>query len=400
MLPISTIIQRNVAGKVLQYLLVFCIQWVLVRLLAAEQSGFFFNDLYRVLFICFLLSAGLDYSAIAWISSKGAGTRRIIFHLIWVGIVGSLVLWLIIWFGFPFANIQLNTSRLVLVTFGVGNLFLLLLVGVLTAHQRFQSINRVLNSTNALFLLGLLIYAHSEAIPNVGYLLTAYGGLCVLQAITLLFVSMQLPSETDEQPIDWASFYRYGVGIMAGALVFFCFIRVDHFFVERYCTPATLGNYVQGGKIGQYYLHAGSLISSSLLPILSKNKPAWTFDQWFRQVRWYMFAMAVATILLLLAGSSLYPWVFGAGFNEMHVYMNGLLPGYFCLGLVTIMNAVFLAKGKIAMLFWSDLIGLLLVIVFDWLIVPDYGAIGAAIVHATVYFLLFLFLLINIRKQF
>ncbi|MFM7709815.1 MAG: hypothetical protein ACKO5C_02755, partial [Ferruginibacter sp.] len=231
MLPISTIIQRNVAGKGLQYLLVFCTQWILVRLLQADHSGFFFNDLYRVLFICFLLSAGLDYSAIAWITGKGADTRRIIVHLFWVVLVGSLVLWLIIWVGFPFVHIQLHTSRLVLLTFGVGNLFQLLFLGALTAHQRFQSINRVLNSTNALFLLGLVVIIYTAGKPNVGYVLFAYGGLCLLQGIILLFVSMQHATETNEQPIDWFVFYRYGMGIMAGALVFFCFIRIDHFFV-------------------------------------------------------------------------------------------------------------------------------------------------------------------------
>lgn len=381
-------------------MLVFCIQWMLVRWLQADQSGFFFNDLYRVLFLCFLLSAGLDYSAIAWITGKGGNTRRIISHLVWVGIIGSLLLWGIIWFAFPLFNVQLNTSRIVLLLFGIGNLFQMLFLGVLTANQRFQSINRILNGTVALFLIGLLMCAYLVDKPKVGYLLTAYGALCVLQATILLFVSFQGPYGNNDQPINWFSFYRYGLGIMAGALIFFCFIRVDHFFVERFCTATELGNYVQCGKIGQYYLHAGSLISSSLLPFLSKNQQAWTFDQWFKEVRWYMTWMAVGTILLMLVGSFLYPWFFGNGFEQMHLYMMWLLPGYLCLGLVTIMNAVFLANGKIATLFWSDLAGLLLVVVFDWLVVPNYGAIGAAIVHAAVYFLLFLFFIISIRKQF
>ena len=48
-----------------------------------------------------------------------------------------------------------------------------------------------------------------------------------------------------------------------------------------------------------------------------------------------------------------------------------LLPGYVCLGMLTLINAVYISRGNIRYLFWGDLGGLVLLLLLDLWLVPD-----------------------------
>ena len=70
MINIANILKQNIFGKLLNHGIVFIINIIIVRLLGANISGSYFNELYIVNFIVFIFSAGLDYAAIAWLSRE------------------------------------------------------------------------------------------------------------------------------------------------------------------------------------------------------------------------------------------------------------------------------------------------------------------------------------------
>ena len=65
---IAQILKANVAGKIINHLLVFGINVLMVRMLGTEISGHYFNELYLINFTAFLLSFGLDFASIAWVN--------------------------------------------------------------------------------------------------------------------------------------------------------------------------------------------------------------------------------------------------------------------------------------------------------------------------------------------
>jgi len=216
----------------------------------------------------------------------------------------------------------------------------------------------------------------------------------------LVFCTREPSPEKPDQSFDKLLFLRSGWFIMISSLVYFAFLRVDNFFVERYCDPVTLGNYVQCGKIGQYFLYFSSIISSTLLPFIATETVGASYNEWKDMMKPYITLICLAAFLLALSGSYLFPMFFGEEFNRIHIYMLILLPGFVCLGILTLLNSVYIGKGNVKMIFIGDVLGLISVLLFDWLFVGRYGAVAAAVISSVSYCMVFLFLWRSFKKQF
>jgi O-antigen/teichoic acid export membrane protein len=68
--------------------------------------------------------------------------------------------------------------------------------------------------------------------------------------------------------------------------------------------------------------------------------------------------------------------------------------------MLTLLNPVYIGKGNVRNIIIGDISGLLLVTGFDAWLVPEYGAVAAAIISSSAYCLVFLYLLIGFKKQF
>lgn len=193
---------------------------------------------------------------------------------------------------------------------------------------------------------------------------------------------------------------KHGIWIMISSLIYFAFLRVDNFFVEKYTTDGSLGSYVQCGKIGQYFLYFSSIISSTILPFIRSEKISVSLAEWKNLMRPYIAILILTTAIVAAVGPWVFPVLFGAGFQNMHQLMWIFLPGFFCLGLLTLMNAVYIGHNNIRRIFTGDSLGLILVLVFDYLFVPKYGAKAAALISSISYVIVFLYLLTGFKKNF
>jgi len=265
--------------------------------------------------------------------------------------------------------------------FSVGNLMLILFQGILSALKKFNLQNVILGVCNYIFLLYLFFCWRTGLSLSLYHVAVAYALLLFIQGILMLVFCTREPSpEKPDQSFDKLLFLRSGWFIMISSLVYFAFLRVDNFFVERYCDPVTLGNYVQCGKIGQYFLYFSSIISSTLLPFIATETVGASYNEWKDMMKPYITLICLAAFLLALSGSYLFPMFFGEEFNRIHIYMLILLPGFVCLGILTLLNSVYIGKGNVKMIFIGDVLGLISVLLFDWLFVGRYGAVAAAVI--------------------
>lgn len=200
--------------------------------------------------------------------------------------------------------------------------------------------------------------------------------------------------------VSWNIFIRAGVYIMISSLIYFVFLRLDNFFVQKYTDPVTLGNYVQCGKIGQYFLYFSSVISSTLLPFIRSEKVGTSFSEWTKMMKPYVILLCCGALVIALGGKSILPWLLGKDFTGVYPLLLVLLPGFVCLGALTLMNAVYIGKGNIKKILIGDIMGLLIVVGFDAWLVPEYGAPAAAIISSGAYCIVFIYLVIGFKKQF
>lgn len=399
MTNISTILKHNVIGKLLNHLVVFFINVCMARLLGAGRSGMYFNELYLLNFIVFICSAGLDYAVIAMISKD----KRLLpfLHKQLLKVSAGFVLMLIALCIWPFhlAGIYFEQPVTAIILFSAGNLLLIFYQGLLSANKAFNEQNIVLLVSNLLFL-GFLIYLSGQnPDKTIGFLQAGYALLFFIQGIVMCLLSFG-PKLQPQVTVSWRALLKRGVFIMISSLVYFAFLRIDNFFVQRYADDITLGNYVQCGRIGQYFLYFSSVISSTLLPFIAAESVGSSYEEWKKIISPYVLLIGAGALLIALFGKTVFPFLFGDDFNTMHTLMLIMLPGYVCLGIVTLMNAIYIGKGNISKILWGDVMALLLVTILDAIFVPQYGAKGAAIISCTAYIGLFLYLLYGFKKQF
>jgi O-antigen/teichoic acid export membrane protein len=394
----SLILKQNILGKLFNHLVVFIINILLVRILGAQLSGHFFNELYAINFIAFLCSIGLDYAAISWISREPGLLHIVRRELLSVFLFFVLTATFVLLFLLPsYPSLSIQPVWAILL-FSCGNVMLILFQGILSALKKFNRQNYILIFSNLLFLLYLIMRWSSK--PSIEEIAMVYAVLFSMQGLLMLFSAFQVSTEVGEGSINKISFYKYGFQVMISSLVYFVFLRVDNYYVERYCTSVELSNYVQCGKVGQYFIYFSSVISSTLLPFIASEKMGNTFKEWVKLVKPYFIMIIAGAVILITIGSLLYPFVFGEEFKTMDGLMKILLPGYVGLGVLTLVNSIYLAKGNIKAIFIGDFAGMVLVWLLDAIFVPQYGMYAAALISSVAYLLLCFYLLFNLKKQF
>lgn len=399
MIHIATILKYNVIGKLLNHLVVFFINVLIVRLLGASASGTYFNELYVLNFIVFIFSAGLDYAAIAVLSRYPEMLQAVNRLLIGIVIVFAASLLLVQLVSKNLWGSYFNQPFLAILLFSTGNLLLIFFQGVLSALKKFNLQNIILGACNLFFLAYLLFFLQEADQGNLEKITLAYAVLFIAEGLLMYFFSITGKTAGGSK-LTLGAFFRSGIYVMFSSLVYFAFLRVDNFFVERYDSGSMLGNYVQCGKIGQYFLYFSSVISSTLLPFISTETVGASYDEWKKMMKPYILLICLAALFIAATGHYLFPAVFGKDFADMYPLMLILLPGFVCLGVLTLLNAVYIGKGNIRMIFAGDLIGLALVVLFDLIFVPKHGAMAAAIISSVAYCIIFLFLLNSFKKQF
>jgi len=188
-----------------------------------------------------------------------------------------------------------------------------------------------------------------------------------------------------EQLID---FSKYSITALAANVIFFLVYRVDYFFVNSspVSTAADLGNYIQVSKLGQMMLIIPQIIASVVFPRMasgvdrsSLNKAILVMARLLSQFFLILF------IVIAFAGNWIFVTVFGESFNKMQIPMLVVMPGIFALSVLSLLSAFFSGKGKVSVNVRGAILGLICMIIGDYLLVPRYGIVAAAAISTVSY---------------
>jgi len=183
-------------------------------------------------------------------------------------------------------------------------------------------------------------------------------------------------------------FLKYSLTALAANVIFFLVYRVDYLFVNSspVCTDADLGNYIQVSKLGQMMLILPQIVASVVFPRTASGIERERLNNSIMVIaRLFSQLFLCAFIVVLFTGKYLFIKVFGPTFNNMQVPMLLIIPGIFSLSVLALLSAYFSGKGNLKVNVNGAILGLVVMIAGDFIFVPRYGIIAAAIISTISY---------------
>jgi O-antigen/teichoic acid export membrane protein len=178
------------------------------------------------------------------------------------------------------------------------------------------------------------------------------------------------------------SMLTYGFRVYIAILVSFLVIRLDQLLVNAYLGRTETGLYSIAATLADGMFVLPMVIGLNLFPRVARGDPTEASAEVFRSVAVLYAALCLVTIPL--AGPAIRV-IFGERFADATSLYYWLLPGIFCLGMLTILSHHFAGRGYPvqAMAFWA--FGLALNITLNVVLLPGRGAWVAALTSSITY---------------
>lgn len=195
----------------------------------------------------------------------------------------------------------------------------------------------------------------------------------------------------------FANMARYGikfhVATVAGILVF----RVDLLFVKYFRGAEEAGIYAVAAQAGMVMMMLPNIIGTLLFPTVAASRDI--SGRLTARVTRHTALILLLGCLLAAPMSFAIPFVFGPAFNEATFLFLLLLPGIFLIGIESVLVQHFSGTGlPVAIpLFW--LATLLVNLGLNLVLVPGFGARGAAVSSAISYALIFVLVAFYFRHK-
>jgi len=268
----------------------------------------------------------------------------------------------------------------------------LLGLNVLLAMGRIGQLNLIDSMSPALGLVNavvVLIILRSQLTTLVSFNTATAIGL----SLSLVWVIARLLAGRRERQAcrpDFAllrEMLKYGVkfyvSILAGVVIF----RVDLLFVNHFRGATEAGVYAVAAQVSFVLMMLPGVIAMLLFPrVASDQDPRGEFA--IQVTRHASFVMTI--MCLAAAGASfVLPLVYGGGFADATIQLLILLPGIYLVGIESVLVQHFTGTGLPAAIpvFW--LITLAINLGLNLLLVPVFGARGAAATSSLSYTLIF-----------
>jgi O-antigen/teichoic acid export membrane protein len=181
---------------------------------------------------------------------------------------------------------------------------------------------------------------------------------------------------------------KYSLTALAANVIFFLVYRVDYLFVKAspVCTDADLGNYIQVSKLGQMMLIVPQIVASVVFPRTASGVERDRLSNSITLIaRLFSQLFLLVFIGVALLGHYIFIYIFGPTFNKMQVPMLIIIPGMFSLSVLALLSAFFSGVGKLKINVNGAILALVAMIVGDFLFVPHFGIVAAAIVSSISY---------------
>lgn len=392
-------IAQSLVWRGLYFISVLAMNIFLSRRLGAADAGWVFYVSNNFSFIVIFAGLTLETAAGYYSSSKAIDDNE----LAWFSIVWSLAASVIVFAGlFVYFIIYKNTAfadradyfyyALCYITgIQLTNFF----TGLFYANKNFFLPNFLMVILNTIVIIFIL--AQNGVNTHTSFIIRLYFTFFIITGgiLAAAFIIAKQSWEKFSLPafINIRLLIRYALVALAANVIFFLVYRADYWFVKKYCSAQELGNYIQVSKLGQMLLIIPAIISGVIFPHtaaagtdLTKMK-----DDIIRIGRVITALYALLFVLMVLSGRWVFPFVFGQTFQLMYIPFLLLLPGLWALSNLSVLSAYFGGINKVKINMQGAAIALVVILAGDFLFIPRYGIIAAAIVSTAGYTVNFMY---------
>lgn len=186
---------------------------------------------------------------------------------------------------------------------------------------------------------------------------------------------------------------KFYVSILAGAIIF----RVDLLFVNRFRGPKEAGVYAVASQFSFLLLMLPAVIATLLFPRVAAAQDE--RGEFAVQVTRHTTLVMLLMCLGAAAVAFLLPSIYGPQFSDATIQLLILLPGIFLMGLESVQVQHFTGTGLPAIIpvFW--IITLAFNLSLNLVMVPAFGARGAALTSTLSYALIFFLVAVYFAKK-
>ena len=393
---LKKLLTQSIIWRCTYFFSVLLVNIFLARFLQAAGTGnlFFITVLFS--FVQVALSLGGESGFIFFASGNTIERNKLTtVSIVWSFIAGIIAIGSVyVFFAFNHSanNEEIKWYSAFAFLYVCGQMLTNFCVGIYYSRENYLLPNLILAFVNFAFVVFIALQNSKPTAIEIQWVTFFYfatffmGGLLVYISYTLQYNhegAMGFPDRS-----SFIKLLHYSITALGANVVFFLVYKIDYLFVNYspVSTATDLGNYIQASKMGQLMLLIPQIIASVVFPRTASGIEAASLSNAIMIIaRLLSQLFLVVFIGVALMGSWFFTTVFGASFNEMEIPMLLLIPGIFSLSILALLSAYFAGKGKVKINLYGAIIGLVVMIVGDFIFVPRYGIIAAALISTLSY---------------
>lgn len=389
------LLQQSLVWRGFYFITVLLVNIFLSRFLQADGAGwiYYMTNFFSLILLVASLSMESGYTYFTSANTINAN-KLAWFSLIWTSLLAILTAFMVWVYFVKFKAISTEDFYHYLLhalTYITGIVLINFFSVLFYAQKNFIVPNAIMVLTN--IALCIFIYLNFNRHNNYNTIVNAYFVSILFQGILLALAFMVMNKSFSQIVfptfIEFKQLLQYSLVALAGNLIFYFVYRVDYWFV-RYnthtCTPIDLGNYIQASKLGQLLLVLPQIFASVIFPQTASGELRKNVNQSILILfRVFLVVFLLVITAVAIIGNRLFPFVFGASFNNITIPLLLLLPGIFGIAVLVLLSAYFSGKGKVSINVKGAALALAVVFIGDFIFIPKYGIYAAAIVSTVGY---------------
>jgi O-antigen/teichoic acid export membrane protein len=177
----------------------------------------------------------------------------------------------------------------------------------------------------------------------------------------------------------------YGWRAQVGGVVSLLNLRLDFILLNVMAGPAVLGIYAIASKFAELLKVPGMALTYVLYPEYARVDPQQAAERARRLIPKAGLAIALACVPLLLTAGIVIPGLYGSAFQAAVTPTRIIVVGLALEGVAGVITGFLYGTGRPGLNSWAMGAGLAATVVLDLILIPTFGATGAAVASAVAY---------------
>ena len=361
---------------------------ILARLLGPEGKGILSSLLVYPTIMISLLSLGVRQSAVYYIGSKKYSDSDIIGVTSLLLIVSSLIG--VLSAAILFSYISNPNFDIILILFAVfiipADLAINYYTGILIGKKQITKFNQIMSLNPVINFLLIIFLVYFSGLYVKGAVLATLIGKIVISGYSVYLVNRKFSLSVCYVPDLTKKMVSMGAIYAFSLFILNLNYQVDIIILERLSNATEIGQYTIGVGLSQLLWQLPSALGIVIFSYSSNAKDASNFSQIIaRMVRMVFPIVLVAAVFLYYISDYIIPLLYGSEFIPSIGVLKILLPGIILMSLFKMLNMDLAGKGKPEIAIAVFLPAVIINIVLNIILIPDYGGRGAAIASTISY---------------